>query len=63
MKDVLSSGAYMPKVTEAMIDSQDFRSPVVRLVKTETDKSLADKSKGEERCSWYLERAHSLKSN
>lgn len=45
VEDVLLSGTYMTKVAKATIDSQDLISPVVRAVKTETDKNLANKSK------------------
>lgn len=50
----MSSVTYIPKVTEAIINSQDVMSPVVRVFKTEIDESPANKSTEEKRCRQYM---------
>lgn len=62
VEEVLSNGPTMIKAAEAIIDSQEFISPMAELVKTEVNKHFETRSRRQERSRRYLEAADRLSS-
>lgn len=59
---MFSSGTHMPKITDSIIDSQDFGYAFERYFNLLVEKNSENSSKLEKRCSQYLDTAYSLNS-